>query len=60
MANLRTSNYADFSNGVRFGDTDITIDDDGLDLRYIVENGGQHISLQKPELNWQLLIPQRA
>jgi hypothetical protein len=40
---LSTSNYADFSNGVRFGDTDITIDDDGLDLRYIVENGGQHI-----------------
>jgi hypothetical protein len=44
---LSTSNYADFSNGVRFGDTDITIDDDGLDLRYIVENGGQHIFTTK-------------
>ena len=44
---LSTSNYADFSNGVRFGDTDITIDDDGLDLRYIVENGGQHILTTK-------------
>jgi hypothetical protein len=44
---LSTSNYADFRNGVRFGDTDITIDDDGLDLRYIVENGGQHILTTK-------------
>lgn len=44
---LSTSNYADFSNGVRFGDTDITIDDDGLGLRYIVENGGQHIFTTK-------------
>ena len=40
---LSTSNYADLNNGVRFADTDIYIDDDGLDLRYSVETNGSHI-----------------
>ena len=40
---LSTSNYAGLNNGVRFADTDIYIDDDGLDLRYSVETNGSHI-----------------
>lgn len=40
---LSTSNYADLSNGVRFGDTNIYIDDDGLDMRFSTATNGSYI-----------------
>jgi hypothetical protein len=40
---LSTSNYADLSNGVRFADTNIYIDDDGLDMRFSTATNGSYI-----------------
>lgn len=40
---LKTSDYADFNNGIRFADTNIYIDDDGLDMRFSVATNGSYI-----------------
>ena len=40
---LKTSDYADFNNGIRFADTNIYIDDDGLDMRFSTTTNGSYI-----------------